>query len=71
MPAIQVWPPQPEVLSSWTLSGASSRPPKSRAVSAADLYLGNGVKSRSKVRGSNSFSSGDGDLGINTIVASE
>lgn len=70
MPAIQVWPPQPEVASSWTFSGVASKPPKSKAVSVADLYLGNGVRSRSKVSGSNSFSSGEGDLGITTIVAS-
>lgn len=52
IPAGHVCPPQPEVRSSWTLSGAGSNPPKSRAASPAGLYSGKGVKSWSKARGS-------------------
>lgn len=53
-PAGHVWPPHPEARSSCTLSGVSSRPPKSKAVSAAALYSGRGAKSTPKADGSSS-----------------
>lgn len=67
MPAGHVCPPQPEVRSSWTLSGAGIRPPKSSAVSPAGLYSGSGVRSWSKARGLKS-PSGDGDLDVDAIA---
>lgn len=54
IPAGHVWPPHPEVRSSWTFNGVESRPPKSNAVSLACLYSGRGAKSMPMVEGSSS-----------------